>query len=316
MAAEVDEGRVDGHPVVVLRSAGAELEAAFAPKAGMIGCSLRHRGEELLGQRGGLDAYAKTGASMGIPLLHPWANRLSGLSYRAAGREVRLDPNAMPLRLDPKGLPIHGVLAASPHWEVREAGEREGAARLVAGFDFAARPDLLAAFPFPHRLEQEVVVDDASLSVATTLTAGAEGEVPVSFGYHPYLTLPGLGRGEWEISLPVRRRACLDERGIPTGADEPVDMAPGPLGERAFDDLFDELADPVEFRLAGGGRRIVVRFEAGYPFAQVYSPAGEPFICFEPMTAPTDALTSGRGLRTVKPGDAYAARFSIDVAAT
>ena len=42
--------------LVHLRSG--ELEAAFAPEAGLVGCSLTHRGEELLAQRKGLEHYA------------------------------------------------------------------------------------------------------------------------------------------------------------------------------------------------------------------------------------------------------------------
>jgi hypothetical protein len=68
-AYEVAEAAVDGYPVRVLTAEGAGLRAAFAPGVGMIGCSLRHRGEEVLGQRGGLRRYAEEGSSMGIPLL-------------------------------------------------------------------------------------------------------------------------------------------------------------------------------------------------------------------------------------------------------
>ena len=39
----------------------AQLEATFVPGAGMICCSLRHRGQELLAQNAGLDAYAQHG---------------------------------------------------------------------------------------------------------------------------------------------------------------------------------------------------------------------------------------------------------------
>ena len=72
----------DGFEAVELRSP--ELTAAFVPDLNMIGCSLEHRGEELLGQRGGLAAYAERGSSMGIPLLHPWANRLDAAAGRAS----------------------------------------------------------------------------------------------------------------------------------------------------------------------------------------------------------------------------------------
>ena len=44
----------------------------------MIGTSLADDGVELLGQRRGLDAYVTDGKTMGIPMLYPWANRLSG----------------------------------------------------------------------------------------------------------------------------------------------------------------------------------------------------------------------------------------------
>src|SRR6478735_8077344 len=92
-----------------LTLASGDLEATFVPDAGMVGCSLRHRGEELLGQRGGLAAYVAERKTMGIPLLHPWANRLSSRRFRVAGREVAIDPERTPLRLDEGGLPMHGL---------------------------------------------------------------------------------------------------------------------------------------------------------------------------------------------------------------
>jgi hypothetical protein len=50
----IGEREAEGFAALTLASPGAGgIEAAFVPRAGM-GCSLRHRGEELLGQRGGL----------------------------------------------------------------------------------------------------------------------------------------------------------------------------------------------------------------------------------------------------------------------
>jgi aldose 1-epimerase len=278
----------------------------------MVGCSLRHRGEELLGQRGGLARYAETGSSMGIPLLHPWANRLDGLRYSAAQRTVELDPGSMPVRLDPDGLPIHGLATASPHWEVTAHDADEDRAQLAARLDWAAHDELMAGFPFAHVLEVQARLSGRTLTVQSTLRA-AKSPVPVAFGYHPYVRLPGVPRAEWEVALPVRRRARLDDRGIPTGEAEPFAAPGGRLGETTYDDLFVELCHPPEFHLRGGGRRLEVRFEQGYPVAQVYAPAGEDFICFEPMTAPTNALVTGERLHVVAPRGAYSARFAIAV---
>ncbi len=285
--------------------AAGELQATFVPEVGMVGASLRHRGEELLGQRGGLEKYAQTGSSFGIPVLHPWANRLEGMGY---GR-VQLDPRRSPLRLDEHGLPIHGLLSASPHWEVIELSDTTLTARFA--FD---RPELLAAFPYPHELTIAVDLTGAALGVETTVHATDDQAVPVSFGYHPYLTLPGLKRSAWRVEMPVSKRAALDHLGIPTGEIDPVAVEPGPLGEQTFDDLFLDIATGATFVLEGGGRRIEVAFEEGYPVAQVYAPQDQDFICFEPMTAPTNALVTDDGLQRVKAGTDFSTRFSIAAA--
>ena len=309
----ITETTIDGFGAIVLAAPHAHVEAAFVPSAGMVGCSLRHRGEELLGQRGGLAAYVERGSSFGIPLLHPWANRLAEPRYRAGSDVVELDPDRSPLKFDENGLPIHGVLAASNHWRVSEASADHEGARLEATLAFGSHPELLAAFPFPHELQLEARLSGGELTIGTVLRPTGVAPVPVSFGFHPYLTLPGVPRGEWELSLPVRRRALLDDRGIPTGETEEPPFTSGQLGEREFDDLFPELEEPARFTLEGGGRRISLDFLLGYHVAQVFAPPGSDFICFEPMTAPTNALVTGERLMQVPPDRRYEAAFRIVV---
>jgi aldose 1-epimerase len=303
----IHETTREGYPA--LRLEAGDLGATFVPQLGMIGASLEHRGEELLGQRNGLPAYEARGSTMGIPLLHPWANRLSGLQYEVGGRHVAIDPDSPLVRRDPNGLPIHGLLAASPYWRI-DSGDQ---ATLKASLDFGAHPELLEAFPFPHEMHIEVALDgETGLRVETRVQANQGSPVPISFGFHPYLTLPGLPRGQWQVELPVEEHLILDEHGIPTGATEPARVEPGPLGERTFDDAYRGIKGP--FALAGGGRRVEVSFEHGYGFAQAYAPEGQDLICFEPMTAATNALVAGGpGLEVLEPGDEHKAVFRISV---
>src|SRR5205823_910935 len=91
--ASVDHALVDGFDAI--RLTAGSLDAAFVPQVGMAGASLCHQGDELLSRETGLDAYLATGAVMGIPLLHPWANRLDREDYEAAGVAVRL-PRRLP----------------------------------------------------------------------------------------------------------------------------------------------------------------------------------------------------------------------------
>ena len=101
--------------------------------------------------------------------------------------------------------------------------------------------------------------------------------------------------------------------GHPTGAGEPVSPLTVALTHQSFDDLFDRLAPVPRFTLHGPSREVTVAFDEGYPVAQVYAPADQPFICFEPMTAPTNALVTGNQLPTVAPGDVFRATFRIAV---
>jgi len=295
----IEETTREGYPAV--RLTNGDLAATFVPQLGMIGASLEHEGEELLGQRNGLASYEAKGSTMGIPLLYPWANRLAGLEYEAAGKSVTLDPDSPRIRLDPNGLPIHGVLAANPKWEI--TGD------LAARLDFGAQPELLEAFPFPHEIRMEVELDDG-LRITTTVDANAGSPVPVSFGFHPYLTLPNVPREEWHVELPLTEHLELDDKGIPTGEATKIDPIEGALGERTFDDAYTGVAGDLV--LDGGGRRIAVSFESGYPYAQVYAPEGQALICFEPMTGPTNALVAGTA-PVVEPGERLSASFRIAV---
>jgi aldose 1-epimerase len=294
--------------IVTLRDPSSPLEAQFVPEAGMIGVSLTDSGVQLLGQRRGLDAYVADGKTMGIPILYPWANRLGANSYTAEGTKVTLTPGSNGVRPDPNGLPIHGVLAAYPGWRVTA----ESANELTAEVDFGADRNLLASFPFPHLLALTVRISEQTLTVRTAVTPTGNQAVPLCFGFHPYLQLPDVSRDQWIIETPPLRHLRLDGRGLPTGETTQQQTRSEPLGDKAFDDGYDEVADGAVFAVSGGGRRIEVHFERGYPAAQIFAPTSEDVVCFEPMTAPTDALRRG-GYRSAHPGESAVAVFSIRV---
>jgi aldose 1-epimerase len=293
--------------IVTLRDPSSDLAAKFVPDAGMIGISLTDAGVELLGQRRGLDAYVADGKTMGIPILYPWANRLSDNTYTAEGATVTLTPGQHGVRADPNGLPIHGVLAAYPNWRVTHESGNE----LTAEVDFSDQ-DLLTSFPFPHRLALTVTLYERTLRMRVSVAPTTERAVPLCFGFHPYLQLPGVPRDQWVIETPPLRHLGLDERGLPTGETAPQQAMSEPLGDNAFDDGYDEVPEGAVFAVSGGGRRIEVHFEQGYPAAQIFAPPSQDLVCFEPMTAPTDALRRG-GYRSAMPGDWGVAQFSIRV---
>ncbi|MBJ7331745.1 MAG: aldose 1-epimerase [Solirubrobacteraceae bacterium] len=266
-----------------------DLTATFVPGAGMVGSSLTHRGVELLGQRGGLDAYVEKGSTFGIPLLYPWANRLSDTTYGD------VDLAGVPrVRLDPNGLPIHGLLHAWPHWEVADTTTDR----------LRARTDLedLPGFPFPHILELDIALTETTLAITTRVHATGDVPVPISFGFHPYFAVTE----DTVLTTPAMTHIALDDRGIPTDtkATEPARSAP--LGTHPLDDLYEQLPPQPTFEL----NATTITFDHGYPIAQLYRPENQPLLAIEPMTAPTDALRTGEH-PTVPPGETFTATFSI-----
>ena len=295
-------------PSVLLRDPSSPLTATYVPSAGMVCTSLSDDGVELLGQRRGLQAYLSDGKTLGIPILYPWANRLSANTYQVDGGAVTLTPGVGGVRTDPHGLPIHGVLAAYPGWVVTEQSDNQ----LIADLDYGSRPALLASFPFPHVVTLDITLADRALTVETTVTATSSAAVPLCYGFHPYLTIPGVPRSEWTLQTPPLHHLPVDDRGIPTGEVVDWPAYSEMLGDTTFDDGYDGVPPGGVFALAGGDRRIEVVFDQGFPAAQIFAPGNDDVVGLEPMAAPTNALSTG-AYSTAVPGRAAVSVFTIRV---
>jgi aldose 1-epimerase len=272
--------------------------------------SLRHEGDELLVPAAALPPHATVhGRAAGIAFLHPWANRLGRDAYAVDGVRATLAAGDSSLARDPNGLAIHGLLAPPGAWRWEET--EPSARRAVARLDHPGTDG--SAFPFPHTIRAAFTLRAGRLEITTTVSATGARAVPVAHGWHPYLQLPGTARANWRLALPARRHLTLDAHGLPIGAhrDEPADEQA--LAVRALDDGFDQLADGAWLGLRDRRRRIRLRLLEGYPSAQVYAPLDADVVSLEPMTAPVNALVTGRGLPLVAPGAQHRATFALDV---
>lgn len=332
---EMSSERPDSHRVEVRSREGVALLALVSPTASVEVCpaagfsavSFRVGSTEHLRLPVGLAAYAASTRTGGVPLLHPFANRLRGTRWTFGGRTV--DPDATPLRhADSKGRPMHGYLlrwpGASPSdparsaWTIATEVDDEGA-EIRGSIEWADHPELMAAFPFPHRLTQRYRLQGARLDVSVSIDA-RQVAVPVAFGWHPYLRIEGVAREQLSLSLPSLSHVALDADGLPIRrGGRLVEAARAatrtPLAAQAFDDLFRLGESAGNASIDSPGRSaVVLRPGANIRFLQVYSPAGADFVAVEPMTAPTAALDDGgEDLPSVPPRGAFTASFSIEV---
>jgi aldose 1-epimerase len=307
---------------VDLADSDAKVEVRILPGLGNRAAAMKVMSHDILWfPLDGAPAPAKP-ALYGIPFLAPWGNRLNG-GFHANGSWHALDstgPGA-DLRLDANGLPIHGLLYASPLWEVVELSADEHCATVTSRLNFGAHPELLARWPYRHIYDMTYRLADGALEVSTVIRNSGTEPMPISIGFHPYFVLPGVPRDEASLRLPAKSHVETDARLLATGALTPNSLPEWvPLKSHALDDGYTDLIrEPdgrVRFSIAGGGRSIDIDFGPRYTVAIVYSPPGRDFVSVEPMTAVTNGINlaaEGKygGLQMVEPGAEWSERFLI-----
>jgi aldose 1-epimerase len=311
---------VDDHgiPTVRLTDALHAVEAAIVPSIGNRAYQLLVRGENLLHFPLDNPSALKENRHLnGIPFLAPWANRMPD-GFHANGKYYRFNPDSEMIRPDPNGIPIHGLLTASPFWEVIDVSADEKSASVTSRLEFWKHPDLMANWPFAHDYEMTHRLAGGVLEVSVTINNLSTDPMPIAVGFHPYFKLPGENA---VAHIPVRRHVETDARLVATGETTPVTFGAGvSLNDHHFDDGFTDLVtDPdgrTVFSVEGGGKRIDVAFGPKYQVAVIYAPPGQSFVCFEPMTAVTNGVNlafEGKypQLQTVQPGGQWQESFWI-----
>jgi aldose 1-epimerase len=258
---------------------------------------------------------------LGNPFLAPWANRLDQDGFYANGKYYRLNPDLKNFGRDPFKQPIHGLVVYATQWEVAEVRADHRSAWVTSRLEAWRYPDLMAQFPFAHTLEMTYRLQDGVLEVETKVTNHAKEPMPVSIAYHPYFTIHDAPRDEWRVSLPVREHLTLSDKLIPTGEVTPASYPDAlPLAGKQLDDVFSGLirgeSGRAEFSVLGKSQKISVLYGPKYKVAVVYAPPGRDFICFEPMTGPTNAFNNAQtgkysDLQSIPPGQTWSESFWI-----
>jgi aldose 1-epimerase len=313
---------VDGIEVVQLADAARHMEVSIAPSIGNMAYEIKVSRKNILFFPFHSPADFKDNPTFcAIPFLAPWANRIDDDSYWANGKRYLLNPDLGNLRRDNNKHPIHGLLNFSPLWNVVAVSSDDRGAWSTSRIDFAQHPELMAQFPFAHTITMTYRLANGAVEVETTLDNHSVQPMPVAIGYHPYFHLDDAPRDQWKVHLAVRDHLVLNNFLIPTGERKPVEFAdPYPLKDGQLDDVFSGLVHGQDgrarFWVEGKKQRITVSYGPKYTVAVVYAPASREFICFEPMSAITDAFNlAHRGvyseLQSVPPGGQWKESFWI-----
>jgi aldose 1-epimerase len=159
-----------------------------------------------------VDGYARDQAPDGGrgELLLPWPNRIAGASYRFDGTEYQLPVN------EPRtGSAIHGLTRDQP-WGLIDASND--------AVTLALELPPQVGYPFSLGLTASYLLAGDGLTVTVTAMNHGEQPCPYGAGAHPYVRVAGHGLiDDAVLHIPAGAILETDDRGIPTGAERPVD---------------------------------------------------------------------------------------------
>jgi galactose mutarotase-like enzyme len=196
-----------------------------------------------------------------------------------------------------------------------------------ATFRLSADAATLKVYPFRFELDAHFALDDATLSVTSTVRNVGDAALYASFGYHPALRWPlpfGEARSSHFIQFeadepsPVRR---IDADGLLT-----PELHPTPVVNRRLaltDSLFQNdviILDRIKSRSvvygAARGPRIRLDFPDA-PYLGLWTKPGARFICIEPWHGVTDAegfagdFSEKPGVFALQPGEALSSKMAL-----
>ncbi len=242
-------------------------------------------------------------------VLVPWPNRVEDGIWLLDERPQQLD-----ITEPAKHNAIHGLLRYTGY----DLIERAEASVTLGATVF---PQHGYPFHLDTTVRYELLEDE--LAVTHTITNLSAVPAPVAIGTHPFLTIGDVAPEELVLTVHATTHFDVDARLNPRG-EHPVDgtdydlRSGRALGELHLDDAWGgvQTVDGVAARLtAPDGREVRLKQDHQHGYIQVFTtrdfPGTSLAVAIEPMTAPANALNSGRGLRWLEPGETWSASWGI-----
>lgn len=250
-------------------------------------------------------------------VLIPWPNRLRDGCYEFGGERHQL-----PLTEPARANAIHGLV----RWANWTVARRDG-----DGVRMEHRLHPREGYPFALSLAVEYRLGASGLSVTTSATNAGDRPCPFGAGAHPYITAGTDHIDGCTLRAPGATWMRTDERMIPTGTAT-VDgtdydfRTPRPIGTTKLDTGYADLERDgdglarVTLAPPGGGPATTLWLDDGYPYLMLFTgDAVEPAqrrrrgLGVEPMTCAPNALQTGEGLRTLRPGETATASWGLSL---
>ncbi len=257
-----------------------KLRVRLVPQIGgsIIEYSVNRAGQWIPVMRDGEDPLTKSSNASSFVLV-PYSNRLRDGRFVFEGTTYQL-----------RGAEKHAI-----HGDVRDRALRvldHASERIVLEFRADECKDI--NFPFPFSARVVYALDGFDLSSRIELTNTGSRAMPAGCGFHPYFQrrLPG-SIGEVELQFAVRG-VYPGDTPLPIGPAIPI---PAELDFRVqrplditLDHCFAGWNRQAVIDWPGSGIKARIQADAGMEHVVLYSPKGESFFAFEPVTNANDGF--------------------------
>ncbi len=227
---------------------------------------------------------AAPGDSACFPMT-PFCNRIDQGRFRYDGRAVSLPKN-----FPPEAHAIHGLAWRAP-WRVAERDE--SGAVLSFSHDGSVWP-----WAFETRIAYRLVQTPAGPTCEIRLETinQSESPMPSGFGLHPYVPRRNGALIIAAVKSVIETDAAMMPRAVVPESPLKEALAFGDRFPDGFDNGLEGWNGVAEIRWPGDRARLTLSASEAFRRAVFYSPEGEDFFCFEPVSH------TWNGLNAVPPG--------------
>jgi aldose 1-epimerase len=270
------KGRID--PPELVRIAAGSLAAEIVPSlgAGVARFDFLRGGQRIELFRAWPECGTDDPNRLGLYVLLPWSNRISGRGFHFGGLFHELLPN-----FEGEPCPIHGDGWLSP-WRVSSKNDQRVSLEREAN----------GPGPYRYRAVLDYALEADGMTIRLAATNVAEIALPFGLGFHPWFPRTPMT----QLKAPAKAVWLQDSRHLPT---EPVPVATRPewdfssfrsLPDRWINNGFVGWAGRAAIHWTDRGLGLELEADPLLSNFLLYSPSGDaPFFCFEPVSHAVDA---------------------------
>jgi len=248
-------------------------------------------------------------------LMIPYVGRVLNATYMFKGKTYHLPINTK------NGHAIHGLLY-NKSWKINRILESNSFSLIE--FEHIIKSSEFRGYPFHLKVDVKMTFDLNGLQIETKAENLGNCDLPLSFGWHPYIRVSTGSINEYFLSFSAEELIVLDEiNKVPTGEVIPIKKSSldfrdlKRIGSLIMDNTFRSLKyerGKAYTKIYNSNMDFGVQLwqDRNFSYLNIYTPKHRKSIAIEPLTGAPNCFNAPEfGLKILHPGEKTEATFGI-----